>query len=512
MKYYYRFLVTFIMITCLISSQLTAQNLLTVKNPVDINGNVSLYVKGSVLGSAGNGSEISNDGIIKLTGNWTNNVASSFLNGPGEVVFNGSSGNQQIEGTQTTRFYDLTIDNIHDLVLEQDMFVDNTINLTNGDLDLKNSVADLGTMGTIANESESTRIKVGDIINNTGTIQATRTINNITDENPANLGVLISNNTNLGNITIVRGHQLQSGTGTFSGNTSIARYIELRNASNELIDFEGNAANVISLNYWDAELNGQDEAALTQYQWVSESIESWWTPMLGSINTGSNVSTPNANPYSDYFDEPNWYAMGFGGKYTLASKDNPLPVEWLSFTAEWYDETFKSVDIQWKTASETNTDFFDLQRSENMLLWESINTFDAQGLSTQASQYTYIDNNPPNEAETIYYRLKQVDSDGNYEYSNIEALIVPDVSIEIISIYPNPADDEINLQIISGLDTHVAIYIWDKLGKAVLLKHAELRCGDNVIQIDISHLASALYTIQIITDTGNHKTSRQFVK
>src|SRR6056297_1246505 len=267
MKYYYRFLVTFIMITCLISSQLTAQNLLTGKNPVDINGNVSLYVKGSVLGSAGNGSEISNDGIIKLTGNWTNNVASSFLNGPGEVVFNGSSGNQQIEGTQTTRFYDLTIDNIHDLVLEQDMFVDNTINLTNGDLDLKNSVADLGTMGTIANESESTRIKVGDIINNTGTIQATRTINNITDENPANLGVLISNNTNLGNITIVRGHQLQSGTGTFSGNTSIARYIELRNASNELIDFEGNAANVISLNYWDAELNGQDEAALTQYQW-----------------------------------------------------------------------------------------------------------------------------------------------------------------------------------------------------------------------------------------------------
>ncbi len=512
MSKYYKTLVTFFLFACLMALQLTAQDMLTISNSVDIKGNASLVVKGSILGCSGTSGEISNDGTIILTGNWTNNASFSFLNGTGEILFKGASASQNIDGTETTGFYDLTIDNIHDIVLEQDMFVDNTLSLINGDLDLKNSVADLGTTGMISGESEATRIKLGDVVNNTGTIQATRLINNVANYNPANLGVLISNNTNMGDITIIRGHQLQYGTGTFSGNTSIARFFEMRNPSNELIDFEVNAVNAISLNYWDAELNGQNEASLAQYQWVSESTESWWTPLLGSINTSSNVSTPNANPYSDYFDEPIWYTMSFGGKYTLASKDNPLPVVWLSFTANWHDETYSRVDIHWETASETNADFYELQRSEDMSSWKHIHTIDANGFTSQASQYSYLDTNPPKHTETFYYRLKQVDYDGNYEYSNMVKLAYPDEGFEIISIFPNPAKDEINLQIISELDTRIAIYIWDKLGQTVLLQQEKIRCGINEIQIDISYLAPALYTIQLITDTGNHKTSRQFIK
>lgn len=499
------------LILAVANHSLLSQNLLTVKNPVDIKGNVSVYVKGSVLGSAGTGSEISNDGIIKLTGNWTNNVASSFLNGTGEVVFNGSSGNQQIEGTQTTRFYKLTIDNIHDVVLEQDIFVDDALSLTNGDLDLNNSTANLGATGMISGESESSRVKLGDIVNNTGTIQATRDINNAANYDPANLGVLITSDANLGNVTIIRGHQLQNGTGTFTGNTSIARYIELRNASDELIDFEVNAANSVRLNYWDAELNGQNETILSQYQWVSESAESWWTPLLGTINASSNVSTPDNNPYSDYFEEPNWYTLGFEGKYTLASKDNPLPVEWLSFSANWHDETYSMVDIQWETASETNADYFEVQRSEDMSSWEYINTVEANGSSNQTSQYACFDNNPPNETETIYYRLKQVDNDGAYEYSKVAALTVPNELDDNISLFPNPADDAINLQFISGVDTPITVYIWDELGKNVISREIEIVAGLNLIRFDISRLAPAVYTMQIITMGGNKKIYRQFI-
>ncbi|MEA3448008.1 MAG: hypothetical protein U9Q98_06105, partial [Bacteroidota bacterium] len=69
---------------------------------------------------------------------------------------------------------------------------------------------------------------------------------------------------------------MQSGTGSYSANESIARYIELRNTSNEMIDFEMDANNKLEMNYWDAELNDHPEGELIYYQWVKESTEEWW--------------------------------------------------------------------------------------------------------------------------------------------------------------------------------------------------------------------------------------------
>ncbi|MEA3447401.1 MAG: T9SS type A sorting domain-containing protein [Bacteroidota bacterium] len=305
---------------------------------------------------------------------------------------------------------------------------------------------------------------------------------------------------------------MQSGTGSYSANESIARYIELRNTSNDIIDFEMDANNKLEMNYWDAELNDHPEGELIYYQWVKESTEEWWTPLTGTIETATNLSTPDNSPYSTYFDPPNWYSLNFYGKFTLGSESTLLAVEWLYFTADWQDETYSSVQLKWETATETNSDYYEIQRSDDMHIWETIKSTEAAGFSTQNIEYTDYDESPPADVDIIYYRLKQVDFDGNYKYSDIDAVIANDNVIEIISIYPNPADDEITVEIESTENTRIHIYVWDKLGKTVILKQAEVIKGKNVFNFDVSHLASSIYTIQAITESGQHKTEREFVK
>ncbi|MEA3448009.1 MAG: hypothetical protein U9Q98_06110 [Bacteroidota bacterium] len=197
-----------LMVSLSLSYSIVAQDVLTVKDPLTIKASADMYVKGALTGVSGSTGKITNNGTLNLTGHWTNNVSSSFLTGTGEVVFNATTASQTIGGSSTTSFNDLTVDNSGgDVLLTQDIFVENTLSMVTGDLDLQNSTANLGTTGSITLESETTRIKVSDINNHTGTIRATCTLNG--DEaayNPASIGVKITNNQSLGDITVVRGH------------------------------------------------------------------------------------------------------------------------------------------------------------------------------------------------------------------------------------------------------------------------------------------------------------------
>ena len=247
---------------------------------------------------------VTNSAKIILSGNadFTNN--GTFTHGNGEVVFTGNV-DQNLSGSSTTDFYDLDINkSAGELNAATDFNVAHELQMTSGQLDLQNSTVDLGTTGNIVSETETNRIKVGDIVNNTGTIRATRTINNVTDYNPANLGVLISTDVNMGSITVVRGHQTLPGSGSFSGNYSVARYYEVPNIG------QLDANDQVKMHYWQAELNGHTETSLEMYQWVEEgATSSWWTPLTGSVNTGSLLVSPSGTPYSSYFDPPNWYPV-----------------------------------------------------------------------------------------------------------------------------------------------------------------------------------------------------------
>ncbi len=188
-----------------------------------------------------------------------------------------------------------------------------------------------------------------------------------------------------------------------------------------------------------------------------------------------------------------------------------MPVEWLYFIADWEDETYSTVKLKWETASEVNVDYYAIQRCENAN-WETIKTTSAAGFSTQNLAYTDYDESPPADSDIIFYRLKQIDYDGNYKYSDVDVVVRSENAVDIISIFPNPADDEINLEIVSIKNTQTYIYVLDKLGKAVISRQAEIVKGKNEFSLNISHLAPSIYTILVITESGHHKTQKEFVK
>lgn len=164
----------------------------------------AIYGQGIVNNSA----YIINNGASKIVLNesakWTN--SGTFTADDSEVIFIGGS-EQSILGSSNTSFNKLTLNkSANDLLIGVNISVTNNLTLTSGDLDLQDYTIDLGATGVIVSETENNRIKVGDPLTNIGTIQYTRTINNVTDYDPANLGVSITTNQNLGSITVVRGH------------------------------------------------------------------------------------------------------------------------------------------------------------------------------------------------------------------------------------------------------------------------------------------------------------------
>ena len=462
--------------------KVNSQDLLCVKEDINITSTCALTVKGSIKGTS---ASIDNDGILDLTGDWTNNASSTFLkstNNSGEVIFN-SSASQTITGTQTTTFYDLTINNSGTgIILGHNINVEHYLTMTDGDIDLQNDTIALSTTGSLTGETAANRIKVSDPANHTGTITATRDVSNVTNYNIAGLGMELTTTENLGSTTIIRGHQQQQGSGSFSGNYSIFRYYDILPTNSE--------ETTIRFNYFEDELNGHSESELIMYHDIG-----YWQPISTTTDATNDRVTAATNSFS---------------KFTIGSESFPLPIELLDFTAKWYNTEQTQSLLNWVTASETNNQYFEIQKSKDANNWEQLEIINGAGTSNSVNNYELIDNEPYN--KITYYKLKQTDYNGNYEYSDIISLSKNNHTIDIISIYPNPAAHNISFEIITTQDTEVNIFITDNTGKIIFTDRKQLKTGNNLYTINISRFAAAAYIIKVITKSGLDKVTKVFMK
>ena len=118
------------------------------------------------------------------------------------------------------------------------------------------------------------------------------------------------------------------------------------------------------------------------------------------------------------------------------NRSSLLPIELVSFTAKVINNN--QVEINWTTASETNNDYFTVERSSNGVEFEEIGSVKGVGNSNKTLNYSFKDENPS--YGVLYYRLKQTDYDGNYEYSEIVTIrndVFASGDIDI-KIFPNP--------------------------------------------------------------------------
>jgi len=169
----------------------------------------------------------------------------------------------------------------------------------------------------------------------------------------------------------------------------------------------------------------------------------------------------------------------------------PLSVELLSFVA---NQDMEKIQLDWSTASESNSDSFTVQRSADGILFDDVTTVPGAGNSQAKLAYTAMDYNPY--TGISYYRLKQSDFDHNSSFSNV----VP-VNFDkqvVFAIYPNPFSSYITITIddISQLkDAELKIY--DVLGKAVLIK----TINEETTVLITDHLPTGIFNYQLISKT-----------
>ncbi|MFY7965826.1 MAG: T9SS type A sorting domain-containing protein, partial [Chitinophagaceae bacterium] len=174
-----------------------------------------------------------------------------------------------------------------------------------------------------------------------------------------------------------------------------------------------------------------------------------------------------------------------------------LPVTLSNFTAT---KVGKTALLQWTTSSEINSKNFEVQRSIDGRNFVTIATVAAKGF---ASDYSFTDLKPF--IENNYYRLKQVDRDGRFEYSAVRTVNFKAENISIV-IYPNPVADILNVRISNGSAKQVNII--NTLGKIVYTTIAINANG--VVQIPVSNLNAGTYFVEILSNET--RTVEKFVK
>ncbi len=187
------------------------------------------------------------------------------------------------------------------------------------------------------------------------------------------------------------------------------------------------------------------------------------------------------------------------GDFATVQSTSPLPIELLIFDASVTQQGVLSI---WKTATETNNDYFLVEKSTDGVHFETTGMVDGAGNSTEIKSYSYLDKEPFNGLS--YYRLKQVDFDGAFSYSEIIAVRITGTLGEI-HIFPNPANEILQFDFEMDRTGKTTVQILDVLGNVVVEEHKEFHKGIIHSDIQIKHLPEGVYYLKIDSDELNGK-------
>ncbi len=183
-----------------------------------------------------------------------------------------------------------------------------------------------------------------------------------------------------------------------------------------------------------------------------------------------------------------------------------LPVELTSFAANVVDN---KIQLNWATATEINNQGFDIERKSNTGEYQKIGFVGGFGTSTETHTYTYTDNNVT--AGSYTYRLKQVDFDGTFEYSNeVNVDIVAPLEFALDQNYPNPFNPSTTIKYSTAQDGLVKLAIYNMLGEEVTtLVNKTQKAGRYEVNFNASNLASGVYIYRL--DTPNFTSAKKLM-
>jgi hypothetical protein len=200
--------------------------------------------------------------------------------------------------------------------------------------------------------------------------------------------------------------------------------------------------------------------------------------------------------------------VGFS-RFATAQASDPLPIELLSFDGEVSEE---GNILEWVTASETNNEYFTIQRSQDGQVFGSVEDVPGAGFSSTQLAYTLLDKDPP--AGASYYRLKQTDFDGAFTYSDVILLNrAEEMGVDHIEVYPIPTQNDLTLRFVHLYDKEkMSMSIYDMTGRRVVQRSIVAQEGLNTKEINISKLELGSYTLVVKDKRGEVLNSTRFLK
>ncbi|MCB9034156.1 MAG: T9SS type A sorting domain-containing protein [Chitinophagales bacterium] len=426
---------------------------LYVNTPISIN-NLNLEIDSFA--------EIENQNTISIDKNLINHKDS--LASIGNISFDGNQ-TQTLYGKPITFEKLLLNKTASTLEVNTNIIVEDTLQLNSGIVDLNFRTLNLGTTAYISNETDEHYI--------TGfgsKIITQRSINNPTDDNIGGIGATITSTQNLGLTTIERVNI----SFTIFGLTSASRNYKITPSNNSSLDA------TLKLQYLTNELNGLQQSTLAVYQSLDNGSN--WSLLSTNLDTLSNtITTTSMNSFK---------------MYTFSDfTATPLPVELISFDAKNIDN--QKALLQWQTASEINNDYFEIERASDDLNFTTISEkIFSKGNGSETHNYDFYDMEPLNGIN--YYRLKQVDLDGSFEYSDIRKVAFNSVNEAIFSskVFPTVIKRGENLNIsTSELQNHTKfLYLFAENGQ--LLEQVNFNGTTYSYPID-QNLQSGVYFVSL---------------
>lgn len=221
-----------------------------------------------------------------------------------------------------------------------------------------------------------------------------------------------------------------------------------------------------------------------------------WNPGGATTNPYTNVCPASTTTYTCTITD----ACGNSAANSVTiTVTGCLPIELLSFSGNFEKENNR-VLLEWSTASELNNSHFVIERTSDGLNFEAIGEIPSSapsGNSTWQIDYRFYDINPP--SGTIYYRLRQVDFNGENKITGLVSVEVIPGKISGLSIKPNPAGEFVQIDFTSFEEGPVAIKISDYSGRIVKTFSGDSSEGFNSFEIPVSDLSAGFYFVRVMS-------------
>lgn len=172
-----------------------------------------------------------------------------------------------------------------------------------------------------------------------------------------------------------------------------------------------------------------------------------------------------------------------------------VPVEMTSFAGSV--NNLGQVVLNWQTASELNNHMFEIERRTETSEFRTVGFVEGHGTTTQQNNYSYVDKTA--EQGVNYYRLKQVDFNGTYSYSDIvEIEVVGPLTFELAQNYPNPFNPSTNIKYSVPESGNIRLSVYNLVGEEVaVLVNGFSQAGFYEVTFDASNLSTGVYLYKL---------------